>query len=165
MSKISTANTSRNPNINQTSAWARGPPATSPSTANNLSQPIGQPQAQAPVPAPASAAATITSAAGPLSQPAVPARVNGQSNHSRRPSAAYQSSPTTLKDPVAVSKSVGESLFLLVTLISLPFFAPCQAPCSSIFFHGQCIHVPDRRKTSRSPLAGSVPTPLICCVC
>ncbi|KIM26887.1 hypothetical protein M408DRAFT_24912, partial [Serendipita vermifera MAFF 305830] len=106
MSKISTANTPRNLNINSGSAWARGPPTASPSSANNPSSqpiigtaPVAPPQAQ--------------------QGPATASRVNGQATHSRRPSAAipsssgtaggngpYQASPTTLKEPVGVSKSV-----------------------------------------------------------
>jgi len=135
MSKISTVSNARNLNITSGSAWARGPPPTSPSSTNNISQPAGQAQAQAqaptqtPAPVPP-AAATVAPVPASLNQSAVPPRINGQSSHSRRSSAAYQSSSTTLKDPVAVSKSVGQ--YFLPVSISTPL---CSSPsCQALSY-------------------------------
>jgi hypothetical protein len=96
MSKISTVNPGRNPTL---SAWARGPPSSTPSGPSN------QP--------PSLTAASSTPAPVP---PAVPRPTNGQTSHSRRSSAAFpnpsQPPPTTLKEPVAVSKSAGAYISL-----------------------------------------------------
>ncbi|PVG02533.1 hypothetical protein CPB86DRAFT_587203 [Serendipita vermifera] len=98
MSKISTANNPpRNNSINASSAWARGPPASS-SPSSSTPQPVSTPATPSTTTPAASNQATGTP------------RVNGQPSHSRRPSAAMSSSlqptSTTLKEPVVVNKGV-----------------------------------------------------------
>lgn len=145
MSKISTVNTSRNLTINSGSAWARGPPAASPSSANN-------PSPQSVIGQNNQAAATQAPAAGPASGSTVATpRINGQGSHSRRPSAAiqsstagggpYQASPTTLKESVAVSKSVGEYSFLLCGFSAVLY-------CERFFFSLSGTALAPRRRKS-----------------